>query len=125
MQMSLSTDDLASYVARQLAAFFPDASDVAGTLARPVERAVERAERCFSRINLKYFNDDGTTRFDHLHTDQYAVFLYLLSNTIFRADGDPRIAAKVYALNKALHGVEGENATAESWRSRSLTSARP
>src|SRR5205823_183490 len=76
------------------------------SLAQPVDRAVERAEHCFSRINLKYFNDGATTRFDHLHTDQYAVFLYLLANTIFRAGGDTRLAAKVYALNKALHGVD-------------------
>jgi serine O-acetyltransferase len=104
--MSLSTDDLTSYVVRQLAAFFPDGADAAGDLARPVGRAVERADHCFSRINLKYFNDSGVTRFDHLHTDQYAVFLYLLANTIFREGGDPRLAAKVYALNKALHGVD-------------------
>jgi serine O-acetyltransferase len=104
--MSLSSEDLRNYVERQLTAFFPDGIDAGDALAQPVERALERVEYCFSRINLKYFKHDRGVRFDHLHTDQYAMFLYMLANTISRDGGDRRLAAKVYALNKALHGVD-------------------
>jgi serine O-acetyltransferase len=34
------------------------------------------------------------------------MFLYLLSNTLFRMDERPALASKVYALNKALHGID-------------------
>lgn len=106
MQTTLSRDELTSYVTRQAAALFPDGQSAVGELAAPVARALERTEHCFSRINLKYFKDAGETRFDHLHTDQYAMFLYLLANSVHRMGGDPRLASRIYALNKALHGVD-------------------
>jgi serine O-acetyltransferase len=106
MRSTLSHDDLASYVARQASAFFPDALVSAASLNNPVRSALDRLERCFSRIGLKYFAEDGESTFDHLHTDQYAMFLYLLANSIHREGGDPRLASKVYALNKALHGID-------------------
>jgi serine O-acetyltransferase len=106
MDMTLTRDELTSYVTRQAAALFPDAQSPANDLARPVARALERAEYCFSRINLKYFRESGATRFDHLHTDQYAMFLYLLANSVHLMQGDPRLASRIYALNKALHGLD-------------------
>jgi serine O-acetyltransferase len=106
MQMSLSGKELTVYVVRQLTSLFPDGGVVESALARPVSDALERTEHCFSRLNLKYFTEGGQTRFDHLHTDQYAMFLYLLSNSIHRMGEDPRVATRIYALNKALHGVD-------------------
>jgi len=106
MRSSLSGDDLASYVARQASAFFPDTALSAGSLTAPVRSAIDRLERCFSVVRRKYFAVDGESTFDHLHTDQYAMFLYLLANSIHRAGGDSRLAKKVYALNKALHGID-------------------
>ena len=106
MEMTLSRDDLTRYVTRQAAAFFPDGQRPADELARPVARALERTEHSFSRINLKYFRESGAARFDHLHTDQYAMFLYFLANSVHRMEGDPRLASRIYALNKALHGVD-------------------
>lgn len=106
MRMSLSSEELTEYVVRQLTSLFPDGGAVEGALTRPVGHALERIEHCFSRMNLKYFTEGGQTRFDHLHTDQYAMFLYLLSNSIHRMGEDPRLATKIYALNKALHGID-------------------
>jgi serine O-acetyltransferase len=106
MQTTLSSDDLASYVTRQADALFPDGHSAADALASPIARALERTEQCFSRINLKYFKEGGQTHFDHLHTDQYAMFLYFLANCVHRMGGDPRLASRIYALNKALHGVD-------------------
>jgi len=106
MRSTLSQDDLACYVARQASAFFPDGAVSAGSLTVPVRSALDRLERCFSQVGLKYFAEDGESTFDHLHTDQYAMFLYLLANSIHREGGDPRLASKVYALNKALHGID-------------------
>ena len=107
LRLSLPADQLAQYVTRQLDAVIPeDNGSNARRLLPDVMGALERLEYCFSRINLKYFCDAGQARFDHLHTDQYAMFLYLLSNQIHRNGGAPRTAARLYALNKALHGLD-------------------
>lgn len=106
LRTSLPAPELATYVAAQATAFFPDGVVDADDLRRPVAAALERAERCFSKVNLKYYRMEGTPYLDHLHTDQYAMFLYLLANSIHRDGGDARLAAKVYALNKALHGLD-------------------
>ena len=106
MRTTLSSTELGRYVAAQLSSFFPDRALDASDLSPALGNALERTEHCFSRVNQKYFRRDGVASFDHLHTDQYAMFLYLLSNSMYRMETDPRIAAKVYALNKALHGVD-------------------
>ena len=54
---------------------------------------------------MKYYAADDVF-FDHLHTDHYATFLYFLSNTVYRREGPTPLAARVYALNKALHGLD-------------------
>jgi serine O-acetyltransferase len=106
VKLSLPPADLSRYVARQVSTMFPDRDVAASDVERHVARALERLEHCFSRIAIKYFWDGEHTRFSHLHTDQYAMFLYFLSNTVHAAGGDPSVAGKVYALNKALHGID-------------------
>ena len=103
---TLSAEDLTRYVGRQLEAFFPDGDVRPSDLRGHIDRALERVDHCFSHIRRKYYTDERGARFDHLQTDHYASFLYLLSNTIHRDDGDRRLAAKVYALNKALHALD-------------------
>ncbi len=105
MRSTLSTEELSAYVRSQIDAFYPDKKTPADMRIH-VETAMGRLERCFSRIRIKYFFDGEHACFDHAHTDQYAMFLYLLSNAIHRASGDPRLAGKVYALNKALHAID-------------------
>jgi serine O-acetyltransferase len=106
MRTSLSSAELATYLGRQMSAFFPDRA-VEGTALTPaVAHALERLDHCFSRIRLKYFQDEKGTRFDHQHTDHYAMFLYLVGRAIYEAQGDLGVAAKAYALNKALHGLD-------------------
>ena len=106
MRLSLPRADLATYVANQITHFFPDRGLGSGELEPFLSNCLERVEHCFSRVKVKYFERAGEACFDHLHTDQYAAFLYLLSNTVHHDAGDPKIAAKLYALNKALHGVD-------------------
>lgn len=106
MHLSLSQKALASYVARQISNFFPDGTVKTHALDPYVTRALERTGYCFSRVNAKYFSDGDQVLFNHLNTDQYAMFLYYLSNTIWRLEGDVALAEKVYSLNKALHALD-------------------
>jgi serine O-acetyltransferase len=103
---TLSPGELTEYVSRQLSGAFPDREVKPAELEAHVASALERLEHCFSHVHAKYYFDGKTARFDHLHTDQYASFLYLLSNTIHRRGGDLRLASKIYALNKALHALD-------------------
>ncbi len=94
-------------MAAQLSAIAPDAVVTGAALQPYVDAALERVEHCFARLNVKHFGAAGNgVRFNHLHTDQYAMFLYLLSNSIHRMQGSHDLAAKVYGLNKALHAID-------------------
>lgn len=106
MKLTLAPSELASYLCRQLDALFPCYPVSARALRDEVDEALQRIERCFAKLSIKYFQVNGEPRFDPLHTDQYAMFLYILGNTIWRRGGDERLAGRLYALNKALHCVD-------------------
>lgn len=104
---SLDGDGLAKLASRQINAFFPDDENVApADLTQAVAGALARLEHCFTRINNKYFFDGDNAVFSHLHGDQYAMWLYLLSNELFRLGGPASICKKLFLLNKALHGCD-------------------
>lgn len=97
---------LAGYVARQISNFFPD-RDVSGEEVLPyVETGLTRLEGALEAVRDKYFAGAGKTPFNHRHTDHYAMFLYLVANSVFRSGGPRDLAEKAYALNKALHGLD-------------------
>jgi serine O-acetyltransferase len=106
MKISLSPEDLTTYTLRQINTFFPDKEISAATLRPLVDEALERAEVCFGGIRRNHYTMDGLVHFNHLYTDQYATYLYLLSNTAFKHGHAPELASKCYALNKALHCLE-------------------
>lgn len=98
---------LCMYVAGQLNDFFPDEKPVSSKLlASILPRTLQRVEHCFSHIADRYFFDGERVLFNHLHGDQYGMFLYYLSNTLYREGEDVSVCAKLFALNKALHGVD-------------------
>ena len=100
-------DLLCLYVAGQLNAFFPDRKPVLPDFLRSVlPHALERVDFCFSHIADRYFFDGERVLFSHLHGDQYGMFLYFLSNTLYRMGEDTAVCAKIFALNKTLHGVD-------------------
>ncbi|RJG23851.1 serine acetyltransferase [Massilia cavernae] len=104
---SLTPAGLAALAARQVNAMFPDGDDVlASALLPAVEQALDRLEHCFTRINNKYFFDGSKAVFDHLHGDQYAMWLYLLASQLFRSGGPASACKKLFLLNKALHGCD-------------------
>lgn len=71
-----------------------------------ISRTLERVEHCFSHIADRYFFDGKKVLFNHLNGDQYGMFLYFLSNTLYREREDVSVCAKLFCLNKLLHGVD-------------------
>lgn len=106
LRTTLPPAGLADYLARQLTNTFPDGEVRGAQLLPHVGRALERLEHCFARVRRRGYIDGAVATFDHLYTDQYAAFLWLVGNTIHKDGGDRRIATKTYALNKALHGLD-------------------
>ena len=104
---SLLADALAGLAARQVNAMVPDGDEVQpADLAPTVAGALARLEHCFSHVNNKYFFDGSSAVFDHLHGDQYAMWLYLLANELFKRGGPAAACKKLFLLNKALHGCD-------------------
>jgi serine O-acetyltransferase len=101
MQTSLTVAGLTAYLGRQLEATFPDGT--AHELEPVVASAIERLAICFEPVQLPMYRRGGASYFDHLHSDQYATFVYLASN-VAHGRGDLALAAKLYGLNKALNG---------------------
>jgi len=106
MIQSLNLSKLISFVSKQISNLFPDCETKESHLDFFIKKAIKRVEYCFSKINIKYFNDGKNIYFNHLNSDQYASFLYYLSNTIWEESKDEKLASKVYYLNKALHAVD-------------------
>lgn len=104
---SLTPDGLAALAASQVNALFPDGQPVApADLTQAVAGALTRLEHCFTRVHNKYFFDGAQAVFDHLHGDQYAMWLYFLSNELSRRNGSIQACKKLFLLNKALHGCD-------------------
>ena len=98
---SLDHAALVGYVRAQLEATFPDRTPVDAEDA--VGAAAERVRHCFSALRHPAFGDGDSVVFDHLHGDQYTMFLYYASNSAYLA-GDLTLAKKLFLLNKALNG---------------------
>jgi serine O-acetyltransferase len=107
METSLTKEALAGYLAKQLNNIFPDDREIEPTLLSSfMDRILERTAYCFSKVDNRYFVDNGKTVFNHLHADQYAIFLYFAANTLFRAGVNAHICEKIFQLNRCLHGLD-------------------
>jgi len=112
MKLSLNQRELEEYISAQLNMFFPDPSRVDLRVHRKaVDRALQRLDYCFAYSSSPRYYADGETVFNHLYSDHYVMFLWFLSNTIWREHGSIPVADKLYVLNKCLHGLDCTYAT--------------
>ena len=87
MNISINKIELLNYTLSQVHNLFPDRSEyVKKELLSSFELSLKRLEFCFSKVKNKYFFVDGDVYFNHLHGDQYSMFLYFFSNTLYLAD---------------------------------------
>lgn len=107
LNASLQVEALCALAARQIDHFFPDGETVdPADLLASARTALTRLEHCFSRVNNRYFFDGQRVVFDHLHGDQYAMWLYFLGNQLYRDKAPENWCKKLFLLNKALHGCD-------------------
>ena len=104
MELTLSQRDLESYLKNQLSSFFPDTKK--SIFLKPyLTKALDRLEYCFSKIKNKYYRKNNEPFFNHLHSDQYAKFLFFISREAFLHSNES-VYIKCSYLNKALNGID-------------------
>lgn len=106
MQTRLAPPVLANYVSRQLDHFFPDGMETLPAIEKGLPEALNRLEVAMGAATVRSFHREGAPFFDHLFSDQYAMFLYLLGNELGCKLGEHAVATKLYLLNKALHCLD-------------------
>lgn len=107
LRTSLPLPKLCELVGAQLRHFFPDGEPItADGLMESAATALDRIEHSFSKVDNRYFFDGSRAHFDHLHGDQYAMWLYVLSNQLHRDGAPSSWCKKLFLLNKALHGCD-------------------
>lgn len=101
--VNTTRDELADYVSAQLNHFFPDkhSGGTRDTVGKSIDTALTRIEPCVRLSKMWPAN-----KFSYLHSNQYAVFLYFLSNSIWKEQKNDIVASKLFNLNKALNGLE-------------------
>lgn len=94
----------------QISIFFGLSKDEELILAKAFDKSLRRTEFCFSKNKNKYYKRKGKTFFNTYHSGQYCIFLYFISNTIYKTGPKKKIyktlADKVYYLNKTLNGLD-------------------
>lgn len=93
---------LTEYTVRQIAHFFPDGSDnLRPRIEANLSAALLRLQTCINSVRCWKENE-----FSYLHSSQYCIYLYFLSNTIWKNTGDIDVCTKLFLLNKALNGID-------------------
>lgn len=107
MRLTLPPVQLAQYVAAQVNTFFPDGENLQHEqLLGSLDGALSRLDYCFSHVALSHYYENGQSKFDHLHSDQYLMFLWFLSNQAWQDGLAKSVLDKLYLLNKYLHAFD-------------------
>lgn len=86
---------------------FKLADDEILSINRVFQETKERTHYCFSHTNNKYYKRNGEVYFDPYHAGQWTIFLYFLSNSLFKGDkSNIALCNKVYYLNRALNSCD-------------------
>jgi serine O-acetyltransferase len=106
MILSLPYEEFKDYVLRQMNHYFPDNQNLtAKEYDQVFSIAIERTSYCFSHIKMNSYSSDGETYLNHLHANQYAIFLWFLSNTVWVEFRNEVVANKLYCLNRTLNSL--------------------
>lgn len=96
-------DSLVAYLTAQCAHIVPDGREDAFRQAvdAHLDEALERMHVCINACAP--WRPD---QFNVLQSSQHCIFLYYLSNTIYRRSGDTAAATRLFLMNKALNGID-------------------
>jgi serine O-acetyltransferase len=99
-----TNDGLIELLMKQVGNIFPfDDTNLAKKLIYAnLSEALSRLNTCINAVRM-WKNDE----FNYLHSSQYCIFLYYLSNTIWQNHGDKfGLCSRLFLLNKSLNGID-------------------
>lgn len=100
--VNIDRSQLAEYVRRQLTNLLPLPADPQLALIDAhLDEALLRLNRCVSQVRM--WTPD---QFDVLHSSQYCIFLYYLSNTIWQREKAQKLCTQLFLLNKSLNAID-------------------
>lgn len=101
--LNLHRDRLGPYIRAQIANLLPLGGEDAelALIDKHLPEALGRIEHCIAHVKMW-----KTGYFDVLHSSQYCIFLYYLSNTIWRREQARGVCTKLFLLNKALNAID-------------------
>jgi len=100
--INITRAGLVDYTASQISHFFPDGrDDTRAHIESHCDEALDRLNVCINAVRPWQEN-----RFDYLHSSQYCIYLYYLSNTIWRNSRNTPACTKLFLLNKALNAID-------------------
>jgi len=96
-------ESLLSYTVAQCAATVPDGREASFRAAADahLDEALERMHVCINACAP--WRPD---QFNVLQSSQHTIFLYYLSNTMFRRSGETAAATRLFLMNKAFNGID-------------------
>lgn len=104
MKTAIPHDDIKKLLFNQLS-FFAIDEDERRCVNASWGGVFVRLEKCFTQNPNKYYHRNGETYFNPFHSGQYCIFLYLMSNEVWK-QGNSLLADKIYYLNKMMNGCD-------------------
>lgn len=106
MEYFISTNEIIKLCSKQLSNFLTfDYETELNELTISILNTLEKIETNFAYNKNKYYSKEGKIFFNPFHSGQYSIFLYYLSNDLWKQNKS-FLADKVYYLNKILHSVD-------------------
>jgi serine O-acetyltransferase len=106
MTLAITNDEIVSNLLRQLRSFFDLSVTEINHINKIHNEVLNRLDYCFSQNKNKYYRQGNNAFFNPFHSGQYTVYLYYLSNSIFKSINDTVLAGKIYYLNKIMNGCD-------------------
>ena len=103
LKCEYSKKQICTLVNRQLQNFWP--VDFSKDMEKVIPNVWHRMSKCFEQNSNKYINKQNEIVFNINHSVSYTIFLYLLSNELYKS-GKEEVASYVYYLNKIMHSVD-------------------
>lgn len=107
LQLVIPRTQILENLFRQINSFFSCSDEESHVIDKYLDRALERAEKCFQGIDNKYWRISlDEVKFNPFHSVQYMTFLYFLANELYCNGCSSMLSDKLYYLNKTMNGLD-------------------
>lgn len=98
---------LSQYTKKQIETEFPDGVTLSEKeWLHITEKALLRLSKTFKHINNKYYSQNFEDSFNYLHSDHYAMYIYLLSQEAIHTINNENYANRFFYFNKIKHSLD-------------------